>query len=71
MSKLLINERPIQVLPRLAKEIGLNEEIFLQQLHYWLTPHDGTTWKPHYREWKGKVRPCRLYAGLPAWRRSI
>lgn len=36
MSKLLINEQPLQVLPSLAKAIGLNEAIFLQQLHYFL-----------------------------------
>ena len=36
MSKLLINEPPLQVLPSLAAAIGLNEAIFLQQLHYWL-----------------------------------
>lgn len=36
MSKLLINEPPLQVLPSLAAKIGLNEAIFLQQLHYWL-----------------------------------
>lgn len=36
MSKLLINESPLQVQPSLAKAIGLNEAVFLQQLHYWL-----------------------------------
>lgn len=36
MSKLLIDDYPIQVLPKLAKVIGLNEAIILQQLHYWL-----------------------------------
>jgi len=36
MSRLLIDDYPIQVLPKLAKEVGLNEAIFLQQLHYWL-----------------------------------
>lgn len=36
MSNLLINEQPLQVLPGLAVKIGLNEAIFLQQLHYWL-----------------------------------
>ena len=36
MSKLLIDDYPIQVLPTLAKEIGLNEAIVLQQMHYWL-----------------------------------
>lgn len=35
-SQLLINEPPIQVLPTLAREIGLNEAIVLQQLHYWV-----------------------------------
>lgn len=34
--KLLINEPPVQVIPSLAKAIGLNEAIVLQQLHYWL-----------------------------------
>lgn len=36
MSKLLINEPPLQVLPSLACKIGLNEAIVLQQVHYWL-----------------------------------
>ena len=35
-SKLLINEYPLQLLPSLAKAIGLNEAIFLQQVQYWL-----------------------------------
>lgn len=38
MTKLLINEPPLQVLPSLAREIGLNEAIILQQIHYWLNP---------------------------------
>lgn len=36
MSKLLIDESPLQVLPRLAVAIGLNEAIVVQQVHYWL-----------------------------------
>ncbi len=48
MSRLLIEESPLQVLPTLAVRIGLNEAIFLQQLHYWLqvsrNEHDGQTW---------------------------
>ncbi|EFB3681128.1 replication protein RepO [Escherichia coli] len=36
MSRLLINENPLQVLPTLACTIGLNEAIVLQQIHYWL-----------------------------------
>jgi hypothetical protein len=49
MNKLLIDDYPIQVLPKLAEEIGLNEAIFLQQLHYWLNGKsakhiDGKKW---------------------------
>lgn len=48
MSKLLINEQPLQVLPSLAARIGLHEAIFLQQLHYWLQKskheHDERRW---------------------------
>ena len=48
MSKLLINEFPLQVLPTLAIRIGLNEAIFLQQLHYFLSlskhEKDGRRW---------------------------
>ncbi|MCB0083947.1 MAG: hypothetical protein KDE47_23565 [Caldilineaceae bacterium] len=51
MTKLLINEPPLQVLPTLACWVGLNEAIFLQQLHYWLTSKkvqrakvDGVEW---------------------------
>ena len=48
MSKLLINESPLQVLPTLAVAIGLNEAIFLQQLHWRLgtSNHekDGRRW---------------------------
>lgn len=50
MSNLLINEPPLQVSPTLAKEIGLNEAIVLQQIHYWLgnkktgKMYDGRKW---------------------------
>jgi hypothetical protein len=39
---LLIEERPLMVLPKLAKAIGLNEAIFLQNLHWWLTMKEQT-----------------------------
>lgn len=56
MSKLLIDIEPLQVLPSLAKVIGLNEAIFLQQLHYWLRrsehEHDGRRWVYNtFEEW--------------------
>lgn len=45
---LLINEPPLQVLPTLAAEIGLNNAIVLQQMHYWLrvsnNERDGYRW---------------------------
>lgn len=34
-SKLLLDEHTLQVLPSLAKAIGLNEAIIVQQIHYW------------------------------------
>jgi hypothetical protein len=36
MSKLLINENPMVFQPSLAKAIGINEAIVLQQIQYWL-----------------------------------
>lgn len=48
ISKLLIEEYPLQVLPSLAVKIGLNEAIVLQQIHYWITvsgnKKDGRFW---------------------------
>lgn len=48
MSKLLIDDYPIQVLPKLAEKVGLNEAIILQQIHYWLNNskhnYDGKRW---------------------------
>lgn len=48
MGNLLISEPPLQVIPSLAVEIGLNEAIVLQQIHYWLLKsnnvRDGRRW---------------------------
>ena len=48
MGNLLINEVPLMCLPSLAVKIGLNEAIFLQQLHYWVDRSknviDGRKW---------------------------
>lgn len=58
-SQLLINEPPLQVLPTLARIIGLNEAIVLQQIHYWLHPQtnrnyfDGRHWVYNtYEQWQ-------------------
>ena len=61
-SKLLIDEHPLQVLPSLAVAIGLNEAMFVQQLHYWHVRkkeaketryfRDGRWWNYNtYEEW--------------------
>lgn len=48
MSRLLINENPLQVLPTLACTVGLNEAVILQQMHYWMNSsqhfYDGRRW---------------------------
>ena len=55
--RLLIAEPPLQVLPSLAVAFGLNEAIFLQQLHYLLLHkghwRDGRKWYYNtYPEWQ-------------------
>ncbi|NUK31018.1 DnaD domain protein [Parageobacillus sp. VR-IP] len=56
-TRLLLDEKPLVILPSLAAEIGLNEAIILQQLHYWLQEstniHDGYKWVYNtYEEWR-------------------
>ena len=56
MSKLLIFENPLMIIPSLAEKIGLNESIILQQFHYWLerSNHiiDGKKWIFNtYKDW--------------------
>lgn len=48
MSRLLIDEPPLQVLPSLAKAIGLEEAIVLQQIHYRMRVRaaDANEWVP-------------------------
>jgi len=57
MSKLLINENPLLILPSLALKIGLNEAILLQQIHYWLVSSqhewEGRKWIYNtYKQWQ-------------------
>ena len=53
-STMLLDERPLIVLPKLAVKVGLNEAIFLQQIHYFLTvsnnEKNGRTWTYHSYE---------------------
>lgn len=57
MNKLLLDDKPLIVLPSLAVAIGLNEAIILQQLHYWLQEstniRDGYKWVYNtYEDWQ-------------------
>lgn len=74
MSRILINEPPILVLPTLATEIGLNEAMVLQQIHYWLMNErnknrfDGHVWvRNTYEQW-GRQFP---FWGEKTLRRTI
>ncbi len=56
-NRLLISEYPLVVLPSLAKAIGLNESIILQQIHYWLQTsqhiHNNKKWVYNsYAKWQ-------------------
>lgn len=48
VSRLLISEAPLTFQPTLARVLGLNEAIFLQQVQYWCSKsehhHDGRVW---------------------------
>ncbi len=55
-SKLLIDEPPLQVLPTLAKLLGIEQAIILQQVHYWVkgSSHEigGYRWiYNRYKDW--------------------
>lgn len=57
MSKLLIDEPPLQVLPSLAVRIGLCEAMLVQQIHYWTQRskpfNDGYCWVYNtVKEWQ-------------------
>ncbi|WP_342512107.1 conserved phage C-terminal domain-containing protein [Sporosarcina sp. FSL K6-1522] len=59
---LLIEESPLQVLPSLAMQVGLNEAIVLQQLHFRAlistNVRDGHKWVyKTYEEWKNEEFP--------------
>lgn len=66
MNHLLIDEYPLLILPSLAKRIGLNEAIILQQVHFWISK------RKHYIDEKYWV--YNTYDGwaeqFPFWSRS-
>jgi len=68
MNKLLLDEYPLVVLPTLAKHVGINGAIVLQQLHYWLLKskniEDGYRWRYRtYEEWSEDL-PWLSVAGV-------
>ena len=61
LDNLLLDKRPLLVMPKLATLIGLNESIVLQQVHYWLKGKeqrqqdyiDGRYWVYNtYKQWQ-------------------
>lgn len=58
---LLIAEPPLQVLPSLAKAIGLNEAIVLQQIQYWVALEQGI--EKDGRRW--------IYNTVEEWRKQF
>jgi len=63
-SNLLLDEHPLLVMPSLAITVGLNEAIFLQQLHYWLVKNKG---KPEM--FKGGRYWC--FCSLDQWKEQF
>lgn len=60
MTRLLIMESPVMIIPSLAVKIGLNEAVVLQQIHDWLgiSKHqiEGRTWvSKTYEVWQKQL----------------
>lgn len=67
MSKLIIHESPLVILPTLACRIGLNEAIFIQQLHY-RCQNNGKVYDG--RRWYYKSITSWISNDFPFWSRS-
>ena len=48
-NKLLMDEKPLVVLPRLAELVGLNEALILQQIHFWCYTFSQAKKRDHYQ----------------------
>src|SRR5260370_42640619 len=58
-NRVLLNERPLVLLPSLAKAVGVNGAIVIQQVHFYLVDpnngriHDGEHWIFNsYEQWQ-------------------
>lgn len=67
MTKLIIHEGPLCVLPTLACRVGLNEAIFIQQLHYRCESSGSTS---EGRKWYYKSVTSWIKKDFPFWSRS-
>lgn len=70
MSKLLLEENPLVILPALAIAIGLNESIVLQQLHYWLVKNKDETHFKDGRYWSFNSIRAWQVENFPFWGKS-
>lgn len=72
MSNLLIDERPLMVLPKLATAVGLNEALVLQQIHYWTKTFEAADDRKHFRQGKWWVwnSVSGWESNFPFWSRS-
>ena len=75
MSSLLVDERPMLILPSLAEKVGLNEAVLIQQIHYWLVKSghvkEGRKWIYNtYKDWK-KQMPFWSHATIGRTIRSL
>lgn len=75
MSSLLVDERPMLILPSLAEKVGLNEAVLIQQIHYWLEKSrhikEGRKWIYNtYKDWK-KQMPFWSHATIGRTIRSL
>lgn len=49
ISRLLLDEHPLVILPKLAVTLGsLNEAVILQQVHYWIKGYEITQFQEHF-----------------------
>ncbi len=72
-SKLLLDSRPLVIVPELACLLGVSEAIILQQIHYWLEINrrdernikDGFAWTYNsVAEWQKQFTQQRLFSAI-------
>lgn len=66
MSRLLIQEHPVMIIPSLAVKLGVKEAVVLQQMHYWLVK---STHIRNKRKWVYNTY-SQWHEQLPFWSES-